>query len=152
MKSPSNSVGIMESEGMRNGSNRNERITSTSTMTGKNERAYSTAIGSRTRSGGVPAAAAARLRRRAKKAWSRPQMAPEMAPTTHQHEAEVHRLVAKQAPQHRQREHHEGVAGEPRQQRLVDAGRARVALRPQEPAVDQDHQHAGNGRAQKTYE
>ena len=51
-------------------------------MTGKKERAYSTAIGSRTRSAGVPAAAAARSRRPAKKAWSRPQMTPDMAPTT----------------------------------------------------------------------
>ena len=42
MKSPSSSVGIIESEGMRKGSNRNERISSTSRMTGKNERAYST--------------------------------------------------------------------------------------------------------------
>ncbi len=47
MKSPSSSVGIIESEGMRNGSNRNERISSTIRMTGKNERAYSTTIGSR---------------------------------------------------------------------------------------------------------
>src|ERR1043165_3767534 len=47
MKSPSSSVGIIESEGMRNGSNRNERISSTMRITGKNERAYSTTIGSR---------------------------------------------------------------------------------------------------------
>ena len=82
MKSPSNSVGIMESEGIRNGSNRKERITSTSRMTGKNERAYSTATGSRTRSAGVPAAAAGPCAARAKNAWSRPQMAPDMAPTS----------------------------------------------------------------------
>src|ERR1700682_318484 len=71
MKSPSNRVGIIESEGMRNGSNKNDRITNTNTMTGKNERAYSTATGSRTRSGGVPADAAARLRVRAKNTWLR---------------------------------------------------------------------------------
>src|SRR5918993_1639458 len=47
MKSPSSSVGIIESEGIRNGSNRNERITSTIRMIGKNERAYSTTTGSR---------------------------------------------------------------------------------------------------------
>src|SRR5262245_35200070 len=46
MKSPARSVGIIESEGMRKGSNRNERISSTSRMTGKNERAYSATIGS----------------------------------------------------------------------------------------------------------
>ena len=67
---------------MRNGSNKNERITNTSTMTGKNERAYSTAMGSRTRSGGVPAAAAPCLRRRAKNAQSSTHMTPETAPTT----------------------------------------------------------------------
>ncbi len=39
MKSPSSSVGIMESEGMRNGSNRKERISSTSSATGKKLRA-----------------------------------------------------------------------------------------------------------------
>ncbi len=68
MKSPSYKVGIIESEGMRNGSNKKERMTSTRMMTGKNERAYSTAIGSRTRSVGVPAEAAATRRRRAKNA------------------------------------------------------------------------------------
>ena len=47
MKSPSSSVGIIESEGIRNGSNRNERISSTIRMIGKNERAYSTTTGSR---------------------------------------------------------------------------------------------------------
>ena len=82
MKSPSNSVGIMESEGIRNGSNKNERITKTSTMTGKNERAYSTAMGSRTRSAGVPADAAASFLRSAKKSRSSAQMTPDSAPTT----------------------------------------------------------------------
>ena len=52
MKSPSSSVGIIESDGMRNGSNRNERITSTIRMIGKNERAYSTSTGS---AGSAPA-------------------------------------------------------------------------------------------------
>ena len=82
MKSPSYSVGIIESDGIRNGSNRNERITRTSTITGKNERAYSTAMGSRTRSAGVPAAAAAARRRFANKSRSSAQIAPESAPTT----------------------------------------------------------------------
>ena len=59
MKSPSSSVGIIESDGMRNGSNRNERISSTIRITGKNERAYSTTTGSRTFSGALPLAAAA---------------------------------------------------------------------------------------------
>ena len=39
MKSPWTRVGIIESEGIRNGSYRNERSTSTSRMTGKNDRA-----------------------------------------------------------------------------------------------------------------
>src|ERR1700732_2436409 len=82
MKSPSNKVGIMESEGMRNGSHKNDRITKTNTMTGKNERAYSTAMGSRTRSAGVPADAAASLRRRAKKSRSSAQITHDIAPTT----------------------------------------------------------------------
>src|SRR4249920_2613152 len=46
MKSPSSSVGIIESEGMRKGSNRNDRMSNTSRITGKNERAYSTTTGS----------------------------------------------------------------------------------------------------------
>ncbi len=63
MKSPSSSVGIIESEGMRNGSNRNERITSTSRMIGKNERAYSTTTGSRAAAAGSPPAARTRAGR-----------------------------------------------------------------------------------------
>ncbi len=62
MKSPSSSVGIIESDGMRNGSNRNERITSTIRMTGKNERAYSTTSGSRMFSGATPLTLAAATR------------------------------------------------------------------------------------------
>ena len=42
MKSPSSSVGIIESEGIRNGSKRKERMRSTIRIIGKNERAYST--------------------------------------------------------------------------------------------------------------
>ena len=67
---------------MRNGSNRNDRITSTSRMTGKNERAYSTAIGSRTRSRGVPAEIACAVRFFANRAASTAQITPETAPTT----------------------------------------------------------------------
>src|SRR5262245_27947557 len=61
MKSPSSSVGIIESDGMRNGSNRNERISSTIRMIGKKERAYSTITGSR--SGALPARVPARCSR-----------------------------------------------------------------------------------------
>ena len=46
IKSPCSSVGIIEPEGMRNGSNTNERITSTNSKTGKNEREYSTRVSS----------------------------------------------------------------------------------------------------------
>src|SRR5690606_10558637 len=48
IKSPSSKVGIMEPEGMRNGSSRNERISRTRSRIGKNDFAYSTTIGSRT--------------------------------------------------------------------------------------------------------
>jgi hypothetical protein len=41
MKSPSSSVGIIESEGIRNGSNKKDRITSTMRITGKKDLAYS---------------------------------------------------------------------------------------------------------------
>ena len=50
-------------------------------MTGKNERAYSTATGSRIASSGVPAATAARIRDLAKNKRSRAQMTPAKAPT-----------------------------------------------------------------------
>ena len=79
-------------------------------------------------------------------------MAPEAAPDDHQHEAEIDRFVAKQAPQHGEGEHHERIAREARQQRLIDAGGPRVALRPQKPAVDEYHQHADDGRAQQDHE
>ncbi len=46
MKSPGSSVGIIEPEGIRNGSTKNERKSSTARITGKNERAYSTRTGS----------------------------------------------------------------------------------------------------------
>ena len=76
MKSPSSSVGIIESDGMRNGSNRNERISSTIRITGKNERAYSTTTGSRTFSGAPPLAAAAATRCGLNSQLSTPQMTP----------------------------------------------------------------------------
>ena len=46
MKSPTSKVGTIELDGIRNGSNKNERTTNTTSSTGKNERAYSTTIGS----------------------------------------------------------------------------------------------------------
>src|SRR3546814_19487249 len=42
MKSPTSNVGIIEPEGMRNGSATNERSINTTKMTGKNERQKST--------------------------------------------------------------------------------------------------------------
>src|SRR4051812_15550503 len=50
MKSPTSSVGIIEPDGILNGSARNERNTRISSSTGKNERAYSVTIGSRSAS------------------------------------------------------------------------------------------------------
>ncbi len=76
MKSPSSSVGIIESDGMRNGSNRNERISSTIRITGKNERAYSTTTGSRTLSGAPPLAVTAATRCGLNSQLSTPQMTP----------------------------------------------------------------------------
>src|SRR5688572_10682518 len=61
MKSPISSVGIIELEGMRKGSARNERTSSTIRMTGKNERAYSTSSGSFF---SLPETSASALRRR----------------------------------------------------------------------------------------
>ena len=48
MKSPTSNVGIIELDGIRNGSYKNERTTKTINKTGKNERAYSTNTGSET--------------------------------------------------------------------------------------------------------
>ncbi|MNY22625.1 hypothetical protein D3C86_1562500 [compost metagenome] len=47
MKSPTSRVGFIEPEGIWNGSTRNERSTSTSARTGKNDLPYSTITGSR---------------------------------------------------------------------------------------------------------
>ena len=44
MKSPCSKVGIIEPEGIRNGSKTKDRITSTMSNTGKNEREYSTSV------------------------------------------------------------------------------------------------------------
>jgi hypothetical protein len=46
IKSPTNKVGIIDPDGIRNGSIKNERKINTINITGKNERAYSTMIGS----------------------------------------------------------------------------------------------------------
>src|SRR6266851_9949628 len=70
----------------------------------------------------------------------------------HQHETEIDGLIAKQSPQHRQRQNHQRVSGYFRQPRLLHAGRAGIALRPEEPAVNQNHQDADDACAQKTYE
>src|SRR5690606_16688858 len=72
MKSPSSSVGIIEPDGMRNGSNRNERSSKTSNNTGKNDLAYSTTTGSLTAAPSPARAARKRLNTRA----SRAQMSP----------------------------------------------------------------------------
>jgi hypothetical protein len=42
IKSPTSNVGTIELEGIRKGSNKNDRTTNTKNSTGKNERAYST--------------------------------------------------------------------------------------------------------------
>src|SRR4051812_48160862 len=44
MKSPSSNVGIIESDGIRNGSNKKDRITRTIRITGKNDFAYSALV------------------------------------------------------------------------------------------------------------
>src|SRR6478609_11863030 len=75
MKSPLKSVGIIDSEGIRKGSNKNERIRSTSSRIGKNDFAYSTTIGSCT---GSPDAAAA-IRSRLSSSTSRSQTTPAVA-------------------------------------------------------------------------
>ena len=79
-------------------------------------------------------------------------MAPDSGADDHQHEAEIDRFVAKQAPQHGEGEHHQRIAGEARQQRFIDARGPRVALRSQKPTVDEYHQHADDGRAQQDHE
>ena len=96
----------MESDGMRKGSNRNERITSTSRDDREEkERAYSTAMGSRTRSAGVPADA--RGPHAASLGKEQPVKAPDhprQCADHHQHQAEVDRFVAEQPPQHGERQ------------------------------------------------
>ena len=72
MKSPSNSVGIIDPEGIRKGSNKKERMTKTNSRIGKNDFAYSTITGSRT---GLPLAASTtrdRLKTNASKAQINP--------------------------------------------------------------------------------
>src|SRR3954470_10986107 len=82
MKSPSSKVGIIESEGIRNGSNRKERITSTIRITGKKDRAYSTTIGSRTGAGVAPDAVATCTRCGLHSHASSPQITPVMRVAT----------------------------------------------------------------------
>src|SRR6185369_12284768 len=78
MKSPLKSVGIIDSEGIRKGSNKNERITSTSRRIGKNDFAYSTMTGS-AGGGDSIAAAAASIRARLSSSTSRSQTTPAVA-------------------------------------------------------------------------